>query len=62
MTILSLLQCAFIVYKEKYRKEKEKLLEEIKNLKKAMNHMFIQIQLMKIRLMNAQWHTKLWMT
>ena len=46
MTILSLLQCAFIVYKEKYRKEKEKLLEEINNLKKAMNHMFIQIQLM----------------
>ena len=46
MSILSLLQCAFIVYKEKYRKEKEKLLEEINNLKKAMNHMFIQIQLM----------------
>ena len=46
MSILSLLQCAFIVYEEKYRKEKEKLLNEINNLKKAMNHMFIQIQLM----------------
>ena len=46
MSILSLLQCAFIVYQEKYRKEKEKLLNEIDNLKKAMNHMFIQIQLM----------------
>ena len=46
MSILSLLQCAFIVYKEKYRKEKEKLMNEIENLKKAMNHMFIQIQLM----------------
>ena len=46
MSILSLLQCAFIVYEEKYRKEKEKLLKEIDNLKKAMNHMFIQIQLM----------------
>ena len=46
MSILSLLQCAFLVYKEKYRKEKEKLLKEIDNLKKAMNHMFIQIQLM----------------
>ena len=47
MSILSLLQCAYIVYEEKYRKEKEKLLKEIDNLKKAMNHMFIQIQLMK---------------
>lgn len=46
MSILSLLQCTFIVYEEKYRKEKEKLLKEIDNLKKAMNHMFIQIQLM----------------
>ena len=46
MSILSLLQCAYIVYEEKYRKEKEKLLKEIDNLKKAMNHMFIQIQLM----------------
>ena len=46
MSILTLLQCAFIVYEEKYRKEKEKLLNEINNLKKAMNHMFIQIQLM----------------
>ena len=46
MSILSLLQCAFIVYKEKYRKEKENLLKEINNLKKVMNHMFIQIQLM----------------
>ena len=46
MSILSLLQCAFIVYQEKYRKEKEKLMNEIDNLKKAMNHMFIQIQLM----------------
>ena len=46
MSILSLLQCAFIVYEEKYRKEKEKLLNEINNLKQAMNHMFIQIQLM----------------
>ena len=46
MSILSLLQCAFIVYEEKYKKEKEKLLKEIDNLKKAMNHMFIQIQLM----------------
>ena len=46
MSILSLLQCAFIVYQEKYRKEKEKLMNEIENLKKAMNHMFIQIQLM----------------
>ena len=46
MSILSLMQCAFIVYEEKYRKEKEKLLNEINNLKKAMNHMFIQIQLM----------------
>ena len=46
MSILALLQCAFIVYEEKYRKEKEKLLNEINNLKQAMNHMFIQIQLM----------------
>ena len=46
MSILALLQCAFFVYEEKYRKEKEKLLNEINNLKQAMNHMFIQIQLM----------------
>ena len=45
MSIISLLQCAYIVYKEKYRKEKENLLKEIDNLKKAMNHLFIQIQL-----------------
>ena len=46
MPILSLLQCAFIVFEEKYKKEKAKLLKEIDNLKHAMNQMFIQIQLM----------------
>ena len=46
MPILAILQCAFLVFEEKHRREKQKLLDEIKNLKKAMNQMFIQIQLM----------------
>ena len=46
MPILSILQFAFLVFEEKYKREKQKLLDEIKNLKKAMNQMFIQIQLM----------------
>jgi hypothetical protein len=46
MPILYILQCAFIVFEEKHRKEKEKLLQEINNLKTSMNQMFIQIQLM----------------
>ena len=46
MPTLYILQCAFIVFEEKHRKEKEKLLKEINNLKRAMNQMFIQIQLM----------------
>ena len=46
MPILYILQCAFIVFEEKHRKEKEKLLQEINNLKSSMNQMFIQIQLM----------------
>ena len=46
MSILSLLQCAYIVYQDKYKKEKQNLLKEIDNLKKTMNQMLIQIQLM----------------
>ena len=46
MPILYILQCAFIVFEEKHRKEKEKLLQEINNLKSSMNQMYIQIQLM----------------
>jgi len=46
MPILALLQCAFLVFEEKHKREKQKLLDEIKNLKRAMNQMFIQIQLM----------------
>ena len=46
MSILYILQCALIVFEEKQKKEKEKLLKEIDNLKKSMNQMFIQIQLM----------------
>ena len=46
MPILAILQCAFLVFEEKHRREKQKLLDEIKNLKRAMNQMFIQIQLM----------------
>ena len=46
MPILYILQCAFITFEEKHRKEKEKLLKEIDNLKRSMNQMYIQIQLM----------------
>lgn len=46
MPILAILQCAFLVFEEKHKREKQKLLDEIKNLKRAMNQMFIQIQLM----------------
>ena len=46
MPILYILQCAFITFEEKHRKEKEKLLNEIDNLKRSMNQMYIQIQLM----------------
>ena len=35
MPILYLLQCAFITFEEKHRKEKEKLLKEIDNLKRS---------------------------
>ena len=46
MTISSLIQLVFTAFEENYRREKEKLLKEIDNLKRAMNQMFIQIQLM----------------
>ena len=46
MTISSMIQLVFTAFEENYRREKEKLLKEIDNLKRAMNQMFIQIQLM----------------
>ncbi len=41
-----MIQLVFTAFEENYRREKEKLLKEIDNLKRAMNQMFIQIQLM----------------